>query len=93
MLTPDDAEKLTLASMEGSITLTLRNPLDVAPTVTDGAKLSELLGETQSSACEAGRARPRRGARRAQAGAAAGSAEGYTVETIRAAKRTEEEVR
>ena len=45
LLTPDDAEKLTLASEEGRIMLALRNPLDTAPTKTNGQKLSGLLGE------------------------------------------------
>ena len=45
LLTPDDAEKLTLASEEGRIMLALRNPLDTAPTTTKGQKLSGLLGE------------------------------------------------
>ncbi len=45
LLTPEDAEKLTLASEEGRIMLTLRNPLDVAETETEGAKFSVLLGK------------------------------------------------
>ncbi len=92
VLTPDDAEKLTLASMEGSITLTLRNPLDVAPTVTDGAKLNELLGDSSLPPVKQvvqGRAV----VRAAPKPAAPPTPPKYIVETIRAAKRTDEEVR
>ncbi len=45
LLTPEDAEKLVLASGNGRIMLTLRNPLDNAPTETEGARMSQLLGE------------------------------------------------
>ena len=38
LVTPEDAEKVTLAADEGRIMLTLRNPLDVAPTKTTGAR-------------------------------------------------------
>lgn len=92
VLTPDDAEKLTLASMEGSITLTLRNPLDVAPTVTDGAKLNELLGDSSLPPVKqvvAGRAI----VRAAPKPVAPPPPPKYIVETIRAAKRSDEEVR
>lgn len=44
LVTPDDAEKITLAQSTGSITLSLRNPLDVAPTETKGARMASLLG-------------------------------------------------
>ena len=43
MLTPEDAERITLAQHAGSITLTLRNPLDVDPTKTNGVKLVNLM--------------------------------------------------
>lgn len=44
LVTPDDAEKIALAANEGSIMLTLRNPMDRAPTKTEGATTSALLG-------------------------------------------------
>ena len=34
LVSPDDAERIALAQTEGSITLVLRNPLDVTPTET-----------------------------------------------------------
>src|SRR4029079_641200 len=44
LLTPEDAEKITLASEEGRIMLALRNPLDTAPTKTEGTRMSALMG-------------------------------------------------
>jgi pilus assembly protein CpaB len=44
LVTPDDAERVALASTEGSIMLTLRNPLDRNPTKTPGVRTAALLG-------------------------------------------------
>lgn len=90
LLTPEDAEKLVLAAGEGRIMLTLRNPLDNAPTQTAGARRSELLGEVSPVP-----PRPVAANRPARPAAAAATPppKVYTVETIRAAKRSEEEVR
>ncbi len=44
LVTPEDAERISLAANEGQIMLTLRNPLDVAPTATNGARMANLLG-------------------------------------------------
>ena len=93
LLTPDDAEKMTLASEEGRIMLALRNPLDTAPTKTEGARMSALLGEASPPPVKKivdGRHGREAGA---EAAAAAAAPKIYTVETIRAAKRAEEEVR
>jgi pilus assembly protein CpaB len=92
LLTPDDAEKVALASEEGKITLTLRNPLDTAPTKTNGAKLQALLGEPAPPP----KTVVREGHTMAKAvppPTAPPAPKPYTVETIRAAKRAEEEVR
>jgi pilus assembly protein CpaB len=92
LLTPDDAEKLVLASGEGRIMLTLRNPLDNVPTKTAGARRSELLGEVSPPPVKqtvAGRTV----ARSAPRPTPPPPPKIYTVETIRAAKRAEEEVR
>jgi pilus assembly protein CpaB len=40
---PEDAERITLAANEGKITLALRNPLDVKATDTRGIKLAGLM--------------------------------------------------
>ena len=92
LLTPEDAEKLTLASEEGKIMLTLRNPLDTAPTETDGARLSALLGEPSRPPVRQV-TRTGRTVVRAAPKPEPETPRIYTVEAIRAAKRTEEEVR
>ena len=47
LVTPDEAERLTLASTEGKIQLALRNPLDLESPVTAGVKPGILLGAVQ----------------------------------------------
>jgi len=44
LVTPADAEKLALATTQGQIALALRNPLDVKPTESAGARMSNLTG-------------------------------------------------
>src|SRR5690606_24802290 len=44
LVTPEDAERIALASAEGSIMLTLRNPLDMEPTETKGTRMAALMG-------------------------------------------------
>ena len=44
LVSPDDAERIALAQTEGSITLVLRNPLDVTPTETRGVRMAGLMG-------------------------------------------------
>jgi pilus assembly protein CpaB len=92
LLTPTDAETMTLAAEEGRVMLALRNPLDTAPTQTPGAKLSALLGEASPPPVK----KVMEGRTVVKAAAPPPSAvvpKTYTVETIRAAKRSEEEVR
>jgi pilus assembly protein CpaB len=40
---PEDAEKISLAQNQGSLSLALRNPLDVDPTKTGGIKMANLM--------------------------------------------------
>jgi pilus assembly protein CpaB len=47
VVTPDEAERLTLASTEGKIQLALRNPLDVDSPTTAGVKPGVLMGTVQ----------------------------------------------
>jgi pilus assembly protein CpaB len=47
VVTPDEAERLTLASTEGKIQLALRNPLDVDSPATAGVKPGILMGTVQ----------------------------------------------
>jgi pilus assembly protein CpaB len=44
LVTPADAEKITLAEAEGNLMLTLRNPLDTEPTKTEGIRTAALMG-------------------------------------------------
>ena len=44
LVTPDESERLALASTEGKIQLALRNPMDTATLVTPGVKPGVLLG-------------------------------------------------
>lgn len=56
LVTPEQAEQLTLATSDGLIQLALRNPLDLADVDTDGATRTTLLG---GGAPARRRARPR----------------------------------
>lgn len=47
LVSPDDSERLTLASTEGKIQLALRNPLDTATPPTPGMRQGILLGMSQ----------------------------------------------
>jgi pilus assembly protein CpaB len=95
---PEDAERIALASAEGEISLALRNPLDVEPTATAGIKLEQLMRGTGPQPVVVSTT-PRRVAPRpapppppvAEAPKPPPPAV-YTVETIRAGKRTTEEV-
>jgi pilus assembly protein CpaB len=84
VVTPDEAEKLTLASTEGKIQLALRNPLDLESPATPGVKPGMLMGNVQQ--------RPAMVARRATPSGASRPAPVYvepapTVEIIRGDKR------
>jgi len=90
LVSPEDAERITLAQSEGQIMLALRNPLDTEPTDTEGARLAGLFGEAPPPPAPA----PRAVARRVEAPPPPAPVSTiYTVEAIRAAKRTEEPVR
>lgn len=95
LVTPDDAEKVALAAEEGQIMLTLRNPLDQQATETQGARITSLLAPAAAPAPEpAPRAEPRRAVRQAPPPEPPPPAlRPYTVEAIRAAKRTEEPIK
>jgi pilus assembly protein CpaB len=91
LVTPDDAERIALASSQGSIMLTLRNPLDHEPTVTNGTRMASLMGAPEPApvvrvANTIKRAEPPKEAPPPLPSI-------YSVETIRAAKRSEEIVK
>ncbi len=93
MVTPEDAERIGLASTEGQILLTLRNPLDTVATNSPGTRTPSLLGtpEAPKPSTTPAPAPVRRVV--APPPAAPAPPPVYTVETIRGAKRAEETVR
>ena len=101
VVTPAQAEKIALAETEGQITLMLRNPIDVAEPLTPGARLARLVDEgTIIPPSSAPTAPPK--AKRQQPSTAEVQLQSpttvpntappaaYTVEAIRAGKRTQE---
>ena len=93
LVTPQDAERIALAANEGSIMLTLRNPLDRAQTQTTGIRTGSLLGEPAAPPVVKSDG-PRRVAVRAPAPPPPPPAPKVsTVETFRAGKRGEEVIR
>jgi pilus assembly protein CpaB len=91
LVSPTDAERIALAQAEGQIVLILRNPLDTAPTETEGVRTAALFGVPTPPVTEAvQRVRAPRPASNPVPVVAAPRP--YTVEAIRAAKRSEEEV-
>lgn len=94
LVTPTDAERIALAQNEGQIMLALRNPMDTIPADTKGVRTAGLFGAPTPSAD------PRPAKKPSVVKVAAPEPPApppppskYTVETIRAAKRTEEVVK
>lgn len=90
LLTPEDAEKIALAQSSGSLMLVLRNPLDVAPTETRGIRMAGLMGAPDPPPVVK---RVQGQARVVTPKPAVPEPKLYSVEAIRAAKRTEEVIR
>lgn len=88
LATPEDAERITLASSEGKVMLTLRNPLDTLPTDTKGVRLANLTGAPAPPPVQ----KTVKG-KKVMVAAEPPAPKAYTVEAIRAAKRSEEVVR
>jgi pilus assembly protein CpaB len=88
---PEDGERITLAQNEGKITLALRNPLDVDSTETKGVRMGGLMrGNNPEPVIDRVKNRV------IKVVAPAGPPPPppiYTVETIRAAKRSAEVVK
>jgi pilus assembly protein CpaB len=98
MVAPKDAERIALAQSEGQIMLALRNPLDQQPTITDGVRTAGLLGDAPAPTPAAAPApAPKPAARKVVAAPkepeVAPPPPPRTVETIRAAKRSEEVIK
>jgi pilus assembly protein CpaB len=96
MVTPPDAERIALAQSQGQIMLALRNPLDVEDTETPGVRTANLFSQAPAApsppVARASNPRPRAASAPAAAVAAPEAPRPYTVETIKAAKRTIEEI-
>lgn len=92
LVTPEDAERIALAQSEGQIMLALRNPLDTAPGDTRGVRAASLLGTSAPVTPEVKPVVKRRPAPPPTIPIAAPPPKAYTVEAIRAAKRSTEEV-
>ena len=94
MVTPDDAERIVLAQNSGSIMLVLRNPLDVAPTETKGVRLASLMGAPDDAPAVKVKDGQARVVRKPVEPAPAPVVDKfYSVEAIRAAKRSEEVIK
>jgi len=93
LATPEDVERVTLASSDGKIVLVLRNPLDTAPTTTTGVHLASLMGSPLQAPIE----KTVKGRKIVVAAPLPPppppAPAPYMVETIRGAKRTTEEVK
>ena len=90
LATPEDAERVALASTDAKLLLALRNPLDVAPTSTAGVRMANLIGPPSPPPVE----RTVKGRKMVVASAPPPAPPApYTVETIRGAKRSTEEVK
>jgi pilus assembly protein CpaB len=90
MVTPQDAERVALASEKSRLMLALRNPLDLDPTETPGIRMAALM---RTAAPESPKPAPHRAAPPPPPPpppppVAAPSR--YTVEAIKGMKRTEE---
>jgi pilus assembly protein CpaB len=93
LVTPEQAERLTLASTEGKIQLALRNPLDTSAPATPGVRPAVLLGTPPPPTRVAGRIFPGT-SRKPTAGPSAAAPEPTpTVEIIRGDKRAYEPVK
>jgi pilus assembly protein CpaB len=88
LTTPQDAERVALASTEGQILLTLRNPLDTLKVETEGVRMRNLMAPPAPP--PVARTVNRQRVVVAQPPPAP---QVYTVETIRAAERTQEVIR
>ena len=92
LVTPEDAERIALAANEGSIMLTLRNPLDRSPTTTSGVRTAALMGAPAPAPVVKAGPVGRRIVARPAPPPMPEAPKTYTVETIRAGKREAGEV-
>jgi pilus assembly protein CpaB len=96
IVSPKDAERIALAQSEGQLMLSMRNPNDTQPSLTDGVRTAALIGrpETPAPVVTPKPPAPRRIVVAPQpAPEPEKPAPKPTVETIRAQKRSEEVIR
>jgi pilus assembly protein CpaB len=99
LLSPADAEKVALAQEKGRLHLALRNPMDVIPTETTGAKMTGLMGNAAPPSAPEPKPVVRRAPRPAPPAPVAeivpppAPKKPYTVEAYKAAKRSEEVIK
>jgi len=96
LVTPEDAQRIALAAAEGRLMLTLRNPLDNAPTESAGIRAGGLRGQAAAppppAAAPVSKPRPAVAVAPVTPPPPPPPAP-YTVEAIRGAKRTTEPVK
>jgi pilus assembly protein CpaB len=94
LVSPEDAERIALAQAEGQIMLSLRNPLDTEPTASSGVRTGALFGQAAEPepVVKAVSVRKPPPPPPVPAVAPPPPPKIYTVEAIRAAKRSEEVV-
>jgi pilus assembly protein CpaB len=90
MVSPEDAERIVLAQSAGSITLVLRNPLDVEPTDTRGVRMASLMGAPEPAPVIVQDKVKRRAVAPKPEAAPPAPPTTYRVEAIKAAKRSDE---
>jgi len=94
LVSPEESERLTLASTEGKIQLALRNPLDKTTPATPGIRPAALLGYASAAKSAAVRTRVASAATKAPTAEKLPPAfDATTVEIIRGDKRAHEIVR
>jgi pilus assembly protein CpaB len=93
LVSPEDAERVALAQAEGQIMLALRNPMDVAPSGTHGVRTANLLGGSGIADVVKPAVKRSPVVSIPPVTLPPPPPKTYTVEAIRAAKRTEEVVR
>jgi pilus assembly protein CpaB len=86
LVTPQDAEKLALATADGSVMLALRNPLDTDETKTTGERMANLMSSPDPAPVR----RVVEGKPRMVVPPPPPPPPSYTIEAIRGAKKSEE---
>ncbi len=87
-LTPDDAEKLVLASSKGSLQLLLRNVIDTAPAQAKGATIYKVLGGVERPVVRVAKVTRKAPAVKVKAAAQPPRPAPYSVEIIKGTNRS-----